>query len=154
LYLDRLGPSNGYVYYRCVAAKLLSSGAALPTWLVNDYKRFNAPELLRLYINYDLLLEAVLLSVEYIQAALGNGKEYFGLENALHATSPSVWLPYTAIDQLLLLLKDVQLDSELAKARDELKDQLDRFHEQVATVSHDMINAQWRRAQRKSIPVE
>ncbi|XP_067018107.1 nuclear pore complex protein Nup160-like [Acropora muricata] len=154
LYLDRLGPCDGYVYYRCVAAKLLSCGAALPTWLVNDYKRFNAPELLRLYINYDLLLEAVLLSVEYIQAALGNGKEYFGLENALHATSPSVWLPYTAIDQLLLLLKDVQLDSELAKARDELKDQLDRFHEQVATVSHDMINAQWRRAQRKSIPVE
>ncbi|XP_015761329.1 PREDICTED: nuclear pore complex protein Nup160-like [Acropora digitifera] len=154
LYLDRLGPCDGYVYYRCVAAKLLSCGAALPTWLVNDYKRFNAPELLRLYINYDLLLEAVLLSVEYIQAALGNGKEYFGLENALHATSPSVWLPYTAIDQLLLLLKDVQLDSELAKARDELKDQLNRFHEQVATVSHDMINAQWRRAQRKSIPVE
>ena len=26
-----------------------------------------------------------------------------------------MWLPYTAIDQLLLLLKDVQLDSELAK---------------------------------------
>lgn len=38
LYLDRLGPCDGYVYYRCVAAKLLSCGAALPTWLVNDYK--------------------------------------------------------------------------------------------------------------------
>ena len=38
LYLNRLGSRDGHVYYRCVAAKLLSAGAALPTWLVNDYK--------------------------------------------------------------------------------------------------------------------
>ena len=38
LYLDRLGPCDGHVYYRCVASKLLSTGAALPTWLVNDFK--------------------------------------------------------------------------------------------------------------------
>ena len=38
-------------------------------------------------------------------------------QNALHATSPCVWLPYTAMDQLLVLLKDVQPDSELAKVR-------------------------------------
>ena len=38
LYLDRLGPRDGHVYYRSVASKLLSAGAALPTWLVNDYK--------------------------------------------------------------------------------------------------------------------
>ena len=42
-------------------------------------QRFNATELLRLYINYDLLLEAVMLAVEYIEAVLGKGKEYFGL---------------------------------------------------------------------------
>ncbi|XP_068751589.1 nuclear pore complex protein Nup160-like isoform X2 [Montipora capricornis] len=154
LYLDRLGPHDGHVYYRCVAAKLLSAGATLPTWLVNDYKRFNAPELLCLYINYDLLLKADLLAVEYVQAVDGNGKEYFDLENALHATSPSVWLPYTAMDQLLLLLKDVQPGTELAKVRDELVDQLNRFHEQVITVSHDMTKTQWRRAQRMSIPGE
>ncbi|CAH3174338.1 unnamed protein product [Porites lobata] len=158
LYLDRLGSRDGYVYYRCVATKLLSAGATLPTWLVNDYKRVNAPELLRLYINYDLLIEAVTLAVEYIQAVLGNGKEYFGLKNALHATSPSVWLPYTAMDQLLVLLKDVQPDSELAKARDELVEQLDTFHDQVVTVSRDMTTAQWKRAQRfhaaEAIPIE
>ena len=44
------------------------------------WQRVNAPELLRLYINYDLLIEAVTLAVEYIQAVLGNGKEYFGLK--------------------------------------------------------------------------
>lgn len=38
LYLDRLGSRDGYVYYRCVATKLLAAGATLPTWLVNDYK--------------------------------------------------------------------------------------------------------------------
>ena len=44
LYLDRLGPRDGHVYYRCVASKLLSAGAALPTWLVNDYRvRRHAP---------------------------------------------------------------------------------------------------------------
>ena len=44
LYLDRLGSRDGHVYYRCVASKLLSAGAALPTWLVNDYKvRRHAP---------------------------------------------------------------------------------------------------------------
>lgn len=36
--------------------------------------------MLRLYINYDLLLEAALLAVEYVQAVLGNGKENFGHE--------------------------------------------------------------------------
>ena len=88
-----------------------------------------------------------MFAVEYIEAVLGNGKEYFGLEviqtlifslswgnicdffhlfvrywqsffysqNALHATSPSVWLPYASLDQLLVLLKDVEPDSELAK---------------------------------------
>ena len=44
------------------------------------FQRVNASELLRLYINYDLLLEAVMLAVEYIEAVLGNGKEYFGLK--------------------------------------------------------------------------
>lgn len=33
-----------------------------------------------MYINYDLLLEAAMLAVEYIQAVLGNGREYFGLK--------------------------------------------------------------------------
>ncbi|XP_058968801.2 nuclear pore complex protein Nup160 [Pocillopora verrucosa] len=158
LYLDKLGPRDGHVYYRCVTSKLLSAGATLPTWLVNDYKRFNATELLRLYINYDLLLEAVMLAVEYIEAVLGKGKEYFGLTDALHGTSPSVWVPYASLDQLLVLLKDVQPDSELAQARDELRELLDVFHEQVTSVSRHMVRMQLKRAQRmhaaESIPMQ
>ena len=49
-------------------------------WIAFFFQRVNATELLRLYINYDLLLEAVMLAVEYIEAVLGNGKEYFGLK--------------------------------------------------------------------------
>lgn len=157
LYLDKLGPRDGHVYYRCVTSKLLSAGATLPTWLVNDYKRFNASELLRMYINYDLLLEAVMFAVEYIQAVLGNGKEYFGMTDALHGTSPSVWLPYVSLDQLLALLKDVQPGTELAKGRDELKEQLHEFHEKVISVSRDLVSVQLKRAQRmhaaESIPI-
>jgi len=99
-----------------------------------------------------------MLAVEYIEAVLGNGKEYFGLKNALHATSPSVWLPYASLDQLLVLLKDVQPDTDLANARDELTELLQRFHDQVITVSSDTTTAELRRAQRKhaaeSIPIQ
>ena len=38
-------------------------------------------------------------------------------QDALHGTSPSVWVPYASLDQLLVLLKDVQPDSELAQVR-------------------------------------
>ena len=45
----------------------------------------------------------------------GTDSLLFDSQNALHATSPSVWLPYASLDQLLVLLKDVQPDTELAK---------------------------------------
>ena len=63
-----------------MAKKLLSLSCNLPTWLVNDYKERNAAELLQLYVNFDLLEEAGELTIEYINAVLGIGKEYFGLK--------------------------------------------------------------------------
>jgi len=44
------------------------------------WQRLNPAELLRLYLDYDQLAEAAELAVEYIRAALGAGKEYFGLK--------------------------------------------------------------------------
>ena len=44
-----------------------------------SFQRLNPAELLRLYLDYDLLSEAANLAVEYIKATLGAGKEYFGL---------------------------------------------------------------------------
>ena len=45
----------------------------------------NAAELLRLYLDYDLLSDATDLTMDYIDAVLGKGKEYFGLQ--VHATA-------------------------------------------------------------------
>lgn len=47
----------------------------------------DAAELLRLYLNYDLLEEAVDLVLEYVDAVLGKGHQYFGIE----VSSPAAW---------------------------------------------------------------
>lgn len=43
-------------------------------------QKVDAAELLRLYLNYDLLEEAVELVSEYVDAVLGKGHQYFGIE--------------------------------------------------------------------------
>ena len=57
-------------------------------------------------MNNDIYFYSSNIACEYIEAALGNGKEYFGFKTALHATAPSVWLPFNLFDQLLLELKE------------------------------------------------
>ena len=47
------------------------------------YQKVDAAELLRLYLNYDLLEEAVELVSEYVDAVLGKGHQYFGIEVGL-----------------------------------------------------------------------
>lgn len=73
-------------------------------------QRVNSAELLRLYLDYDLLDEAASLVLEMLDSVCGKGKEYFGLKTFLHTGAPAVWLPYTAIDQLLLALRDVRTE--------------------------------------------
>ena len=60
----------------------------------------------RTLLTFDLLEPAASLAVEYIDAALGHGKEWFGLSSGLHATSPSVWLPHSVLDHLQLALRE------------------------------------------------
>ena len=79
-YLAKFTGVNGPIYHKAVATKLLSLSCSLPTWFVNDYKEKNAPELLRIYISFDLLEEASELAVTYIDAVLGIGKESFGIQ--------------------------------------------------------------------------
>ena len=82
-YLAKFTSMNGPIYHKAVATKLLSLSCRLPTWFVNDYKEKNAPELLRIYISFDLLEEAGELAVAYIDAVLGIGKESFGIQVCL-----------------------------------------------------------------------
>ncbi|KAG2462145.1 nuclear pore complex protein Nup160 [Polypterus senegalus] len=125
-YLDRYKTQNAQ-YHKCVINKLLSHGVPVPDWLVNGYKKVDAAGLLRLYLNYDLLEEAVEFVLEYIDALLGKGHQYFGIERPLSATAPPVWLPYVAIDQLLHALGENQyINSTHLDQR--LRDKLEKYH--------------------------
>ena len=58
-------------------------------------QKVDAAELLRLYLNYDLLEEAVDLVSEYVDAVLGKGHQYFGIEvNAYESCGPGIEFSY------------------------------------------------------------
>uniref|UniRef100_A0A8C1TAJ8 Nucleoporin 160 n=1 Tax=Cyprinus carpio TaxID=7962 RepID=A0A8C1TAJ8_CYPCA len=78
-YLEKY-PSQNAQYHCCVINKLLSHGVPVPDWLINAYKEVDAAALLRLYLNYDQLESAAELVLEYVDALLGKGHQYFGIE--------------------------------------------------------------------------
>ncbi|XP_037527796.1 nuclear pore complex protein Nup160 [Rhipicephalus sanguineus] len=123
-YLEQYEKEPGTTrYHRLVASKLLCNGFLLPPWLTESYKERDAPELLRLLMVYSRLEEATDISIEYVDAVLGKGKEYFGLTSALHASSPPVWLPHTTFDRLLVALKSsANTESQYQKLNQKLKD--------------------------------
>uniref|UniRef100_A0A670Z231 Nucleoporin 160 n=1 Tax=Pseudonaja textilis TaxID=8673 RepID=A0A670Z231_PSETE len=131
-YLDKYKSENS-PYHRCVINKLLSHGVPLPNWLINSYKKVDAAELLRLYLNYDLLEEAVDLVLEYVDALLGKGHDYFGIEFPLSATTPIVWLPYSAIDQLLQVLGENTTNhhNTMVSKATKMRDKLEVYQKQV-----------------------
>ncbi|XP_046859836.1 nuclear pore complex protein Nup160-like [Xenia sp. Carnegie-2017] len=145
VYLRRFGSKQTSVYYKCVCTRLLSMGCSLPTWLINDYKVANPGELLQLFINFDLLEEATDLAMEYLNATMGHGKEYFGLEEALTANSQPVWFPYLALDQLLTALQKLDDDDHLSAMYHGLRNQVDLYLEMVKSVSEDMIELRRRK---------
>ncbi|XP_029010164.1 nuclear pore complex protein Nup160 isoform X2 [Betta splendens] len=126
-YLERYPSSNGQ-HQRCVISKLLSHGVPLPDWLIKLYKAVDAASLLRLYLHFDLLEAAAELVLEYVDALLGRGHQYFGIQRALSATSSSVWLPYTSIDQLLQALSETQTNLSIYV---KVQDKLDEYHKLV-----------------------
>ena len=99
---------------KAIAIRLMVLGTALPAWLVIAYKCANPAELLHLYLSHGYVIMASNLAVEYVEAALGNGREYFGFANALHANSSPIWLPFNLFDQLMLELKD-HIDDPICK---------------------------------------
>ncbi|XP_047451481.1 nuclear pore complex protein Nup160 [Mugil cephalus] len=136
-YLDRYPSSNGQ-HHRCIVHKLLSHGVPLPDWLVKSYKRLDAPSLLRLLLNFDLLEAAAELVLEYVDAVLGRGHQYFGIQRPLSSTSPPSWLPYTSIDQLLQALNETQTHSNLSTR---VRDKLDEYHRVVEQVTRRRLAA-------------
>ncbi|XP_060784508.1 nuclear pore complex protein Nup160 isoform X1 [Neoarius graeffei] len=128
-YLEKHQSQNAQ-HHRCVINRLLSHGVPVPDWLLNAYKEVDAASLLRLYLNYDLLDPATELVMEYVDALLGKGHQYFGIEMPLSATAPLVWLPYTSIDQLLHNLRESQTPSN-SQVYEKLRMKLAEYHRQV-----------------------
>ncbi|XP_051547988.1 nuclear pore complex protein Nup160 isoform X1 [Myxocyprinus asiaticus] len=131
-------PSQNAQYHRCVINKLLSHGVPLPDWLINAYKEVDAAALLRLYLNYDHLESAAELVLEFVDALLGKGHQYFGIERPLSATAALVWLPYTSIDQLLRSLGESQINEKMYK---NVKDKLAEYHRLVDQSSKHRLMA-------------
>uniref|UniRef100_A0A452I247 Uncharacterized protein n=1 Tax=Gopherus agassizii TaxID=38772 RepID=A0A452I247_9SAUR len=136
-YLDRYKSQN-HLYHHCVINKLLSHGVPLPNWLINSYKKVDAAELLRLYLNYALLEEAVDLVLEYMDALLGKGHEHFGIERPLSAIAPMVWLPYSAIDQLLQALGE-NTATHHCSLYQKVQDKLEDYQQKVDTATRDLL---------------
>ncbi|KAI5183850.1 nuclear pore complex protein Nup160 isoform X1 [Manis pentadactyla] len=137
-YLERYKVQNN-LYHHCVINKLLSHGVPLPNWLINSYKKVDAAELLRLYLNYDLLEEAVDLVSEYVDAVLGKGHQYFGIEFPLSATAPVVWLPYSSIDQLLQALGENSANSHNIALSQKILDKLEDYQQKVDMATRDLL---------------
>ncbi|XP_039860058.1 nuclear pore complex protein Nup160 [Simochromis diagramma] len=142
-YLDKYPSTNGQ-HHRYVIHKLLSHGVPLPDWLVKGYKRVDAPSLLRLLLNFDLLEAAAELVLEYVDAVLGRGHQYFGIERPLSATSPPAWLPYTSIDQLLQALNETHTQGALYN---KVRDKLDEYHRTVELMSRRRLATQGRHSE-------
>lgn len=140
-YLERYD-DHSRQYHRCTAIKLLSHGFPLPTWLVNSYKARNMSGLLRIYIGFDLLEEAVLLIIEYIDARLdsflGNDSEVFGIKGCLRPNCQSSWLPYTCIDQLMSALKDHTDDITYGKMYENLQNKVIVYLNKVRRLSEEV----------------
>ncbi|XP_037694406.1 nuclear pore complex protein Nup160 [Choloepus didactylus] len=137
-YLERYKVQNN-LYHHCVISKLLSHGVPLPNWLINSYKKVDAAELLRLYLNYDLLEEAVDLVSEYVDAVLGKGHQYFGIEFPMSATAPLVWLPYSSIDQLLQTLGENSANSHNIALSQKILDKLEDYQQKVDKATRDLL---------------
>ncbi|XP_071489646.1 nuclear pore complex protein Nup160-like [Diadema antillarum] len=140
LYLERHDTVGNHVHYQTVIKKVLSLGFQLPQWLVNSYKKLDPGNLLLLYISFDLLEEAGNLAIEFIDALLGKGEEYFGLKDPLRSTAPSVWMPYQQMDHLLTALKETKNKPELIQLHTILHSRLSEYLRQVDSVSKEMTD--------------
>ncbi|XP_060553700.1 nuclear pore complex protein Nup160-like [Ruditapes philippinarum] len=129
-YLDRYEDRTAQ-YHRCTATKLLTHGFTLPTWLVISYKGLNSAKLLRLYIEYDLLEEAVSLCVEYMDSVIetfsGHDSKLFQLKGCLQHQPQTVWLPYTSIDMLRKSLHEHRQERHLGELYQMLEERLQRY---------------------------
>jgi len=127
------------VLHRVTVLRLFSLGASLPPWLVAGYKKRDCAELCRLYHSQGHLEAATDLMIEYLEAVLGKGGEYFGIESSLQANSRPAWVPWTVLDRLFLELSDNANNPAFAKCLNRLDASVEKYLGTVERVSRDMI---------------
>jgi len=118
--------------YAAATRRFLSLSQTLPPWFIDQFKKIDFPELLRLLIEFNQLSDAQKILCDYIDAALGIGSEDFDLQETLTVGKPApVWLPFSLIDFLLMLFAQKRDDIKFTKLRAELEDKLNRYFNQL-----------------------
>lgn len=105
-YLETHEEPKSSKLHKCIAEKLLSSGVALPTSFKQSYQARNCPQYLWLLMSYNYVEEATTLAVEYLDAILGRGTEYFDVQDTLTPTSGPVYIPHNHLQNLLKILSE------------------------------------------------
>ncbi|GLV44725.1 Nucleoporin 160kD [Carabus blaptoides fortunei] len=124
------------VIHKVVCRSIIGLGAFLPHWLLASYKQRNPAELLRLLMRSGRVLDASSLAREYLWAALGKGREYFGIQHEMVSTKPALCLPLNAMEVLIYQLKYQEEHSQL--------DKLFREYLKISQrVSNDMVRIGW-----------
>lgn len=135
-YLKQFDLKGQSTYHRTVAEKLFAIKLNIPTWLKNSYKERNWPELIALFIKYNLIEEANDLVIELIDNVVT------GARKCSNVKSLRLWLPYTLIDCILAILEERCQESEYHKMYISLQDKLKYYFNLAEKIASDIKKAQ------------
>ncbi|XP_046908573.2 LOW QUALITY PROTEIN: nuclear pore complex protein Nup160 [Dermatophagoides farinae] len=113
LYRYERQPRVSSNYFKTVAEKLLSNGVMIPVSLMKIYQKSNCPQLLRLLMTYNFLPEATQLSIDYMNAFMGHGVEYFDLTSHLYPNCKQLCIPMHLFDCLAKILEEENEQNKL-----------------------------------------
>jgi len=121
-----------------VLKQLLSAAFTPPPWLLQLCKKENAPATIRLCAQYNALDLSVQLILGYLDAVSGKDPAEYGVPNSLHSTQPTVYVPYTVIDQVLALLRQKK-DKPSGRLVQDVLEGLEQHKELVNRITEDRI---------------
>ncbi|XP_018568434.1 nuclear pore complex protein Nup160 homolog isoform X2 [Anoplophora glabripennis] len=146
-YLEKYEEPNMTTLHYVVCKKIIQMRIYVPQWLLASYKNVlflqlrNAPELLRLLHSSGRLEEAIELVNEYLLAALGYGKEFYGFDKPLVPSALPFCLPVYAIRNLIreLEIQNTQsLDKPYLKECEKLTEIFSKYLETATRISNEM----------------
>lgn len=147
LYLERFDTeATLYRYHKLVVEKILSSEreVQLPSWLILPYRlatsqsqpKASPSDLLKAYIRYDMIQEAVDYSVSLITARTE------ALKRGAQASRKAFWLPYSLFDQLVFILKQRR---DTGRLRELLENRLNELFQIIHKLSVDKLENEAKR---------